>query len=326
MDIKSLFGYAGKPVVVSGGYSGMGYAAARLLIELGADVYVICRKNGRHSEMDLPVKGVLHADFGVQADLDDLSRSLPDNIFALFLCHGIALNSGGTNTISVQRVNFLGHKYLLENALHKVDDFGSVNIIGSTGGFNWESNLHHCMEVINTKTYEEAIAWYESHPEEIASGYVFSKQCLCAYVKAKVHSPEFIDRKIRLNLINPGNTLTGLTEDFNKGTSPTGNAEEGKAVIESLFLDSWNGYWASPEDMGYPLVTIGSSLFSYMSGQIIYFDYGMSSVSPSTIKIICSPSARHTTFRHGLRASFSYSLSQSWGCMCATATRYSFCC
>ena len=54
--------------------------------------------------------------------------------------------------------------------------------------------------------------------------------------------------------------------------------EEGKTVIESLFLESWNGYWASPEDMGYPLVAIGSSLFSYMSGQIVYFDYGMSSV------------------------------------------------
>ncbi|MDY2808034.1 MAG: hypothetical protein SOT82_05420 [Oscillospiraceae bacterium] len=28
----------------------------------------------------------------------------------------------------------------------------------------------------------------------------------------------------------------------------------------------------------YPLVAIGSQIFSYMSGQIIYFDYGMSSV------------------------------------------------
>lgn len=278
MDIKNLFGYEGKSVVVSGGYSGMGYAAVRLLVELGADVYVICRKNGRHSKIDLPVKGVLYADFGVKADLDDLARSLPNNIFALFLCHGIALNSDGSNALAVQRVNFLGHKYLLDHVLHKVMDYGSVNIIGSTGGFDWESNLHNCMAVIEAKTYEDALSWYERHPEEIASGYVFSKQCLCAYVKANVHAPAFIDRKIRLNMINPGNTLTGLTDDFNRGTSPTGNAEEGKAVIESLFLESWNGYWASPEDMGYPLVAIGSSLFSYMSGQIIYFDYGMSSV------------------------------------------------
>ena len=36
--------------------------------------------------------------------------------------------------------------------------------------------------------------------------------------------------------------------------------------------------WASAEEMGYPLVAIGSQIFSYMSGQVIYFDYGMSSV------------------------------------------------
>ena len=35
MDLKNLFGYEGKTVVVSGAYSGMGLAAARLLQELG---------------------------------------------------------------------------------------------------------------------------------------------------------------------------------------------------------------------------------------------------------------------------------------------------
>lgn len=278
MDIKSLFGFAGKTVVVSGGYSGMGYAAVRLLIDLGADVYVICRKNGRHTKMDLPVKGEFYADFGAKSDIDALSKNLPDQISALLLCHGIALNSDGSNALEVQRVNFLGHKYLLENISTKISDCGSVNIIGSTGGFDWQSNVKSCLEVVKADSYESAIEWYEQHPEEIASGYVFSKQCLCTYVKANVHAPMFIDRKIRLNMINPGNTLTGLTDDFNRGTSPSGNAEEGKSVIESLFLESWNGYWASPEDMGYPLVAIGSSLFSYMSGQIIYLDYGVSSV------------------------------------------------
>lgn len=30
--------------------------------------------------------------------------------------------------------------------------------------------------------------------------------------------------------------------------------------------------------IAFPLVAIGSNIFSYMSGQVIYFDYGMSSV------------------------------------------------
>ena len=278
MDLQHLFGYGGKTVVISGAFSGMGLAAARLLSQLGADVYAICRRNGRHNTLDFPVKKILYADFGCKEVLDLLAEALPDNIYAMFLCHGIALKNDGSNTLEVQRVNFLGHKYLLEKSLHKVCDRGSVNIISSTGGYDWQSHVSECMEVINTETYEDAIRWYETHPDTIASGYVFSKQCLCTYVKAKVHEPEYIDRKIRLNAINPGNTTTGLTEDFNRGTSPTGNAEEGKAVIEALFLDSWNGHWATPEEMGYPLVAIGSQIFSYMSGQIIYLDYGMSSV------------------------------------------------
>ncbi|MGI6069353.1 MAG: SDR family oxidoreductase [Blautia sp.] len=278
MDIKALFGYEGKTVVVSGAYSGMGYAAARLLTELGAKVYVICRKNGRHQEMDLPVAGIFSADFGVKEDLDALAKEMPEDIFALFLCHGIALKKDASNALEVQKVNFLGHKYLLEKVLPKVADRGSVNIIASTGGFGWEASFDKCLEVLETKTYEEALAWYETHPEVIQNGYVFSKQCLCAYVKTMVHAPAYIGRKIRLNVVNPGNTLTGLTDDFNRNTSKSGNAEEGKAAIEEIFLKSWNGHWASPEEMGYPLVAIGSNIFSYMSGQVIYFDYGMSSV------------------------------------------------
>ena len=90
-------------------------------------------------------------------------------------------------------------------------------------------------------------------------------------------SKEFIDRKIRINAINPGDTTTGLTDDFNKSTSPTGDAEEGAKMIENIFLKSWNGYAAEPKDMGYPMVVVGSDICSYMSGQLIYIDYGLTS-------------------------------------------------
>ena len=196
----------------------------------------------------------------------------------MFLCHGIALKADASNALEVQKVNFLGHKYLLEKTLPKIAENGSVNIIASTGGFGWQDAFADCAAVVNAPSYEAALDWYAAHPDVIQNGYVFSKQCLCTYVKMKVHAPEYIDRKIRLNAINPGNTITGLTDEFNRNTSPNGNAAEGKAVIEAIFLDSWNGRWATAEEMGYPLVAIGSQIFSYMSGQIIYFDYGMSSV------------------------------------------------
>jgi NAD(P)-dependent dehydrogenase (short-subunit alcohol dehydrogenase family) len=278
MNIRDLFGYEGKTVVITGAYSGMGYAATKLLVELGANVYVVRRRNGRHQEMNLPVKGVLDADFGVKEDLDSLAEQMPENIFALFLCHGIALKRDASNALEVQKVNFLGHKHLLKKALHKVADNGSVNIISSTGGFGWEENYDNCRMALETESYEDTVAWYEAHPDAIKGGYVFSKQCLCAYVRTMAHAPEYIGRRIRLNAINPGSTLTGLTDEFNRNTSASGNEAEGQAIIESIFLKSWNGRWASSEEMGYPLVVVGSNLFSYMSGQLIYLDYGLNSV------------------------------------------------
>ena len=68
-----------------------------------------------------------------------------------------------------------------------------------------------------------------------------------------------------------------LTDDFNKSTSPTGNAEEGAAMISNIFLKSWNGYAAEPIDMAGPMVVVGSNICSYMSGQLIYVDYGLTS-------------------------------------------------
>jgi hypothetical protein len=47
--------------------------------------------------------------------------------------------------------------------------------------------------------------------------------------------------------------------------------------MESLFQDSWDGRWVTSEEMGYPMVAIGSKIFSYTSGQVIMIDYGVTS-------------------------------------------------
>lgn len=118
--------------------------------------------------------------------------------------------------------------------------------------------------VINLPTWEDAMDWYDKHPDLIKSAYVFAKQCLESYVTYKCMSSEFINKRIRINAINPGDTTTGLTEDFNKSTSPNGDAKEGEEMISNIFLKSWNGYPAEPKDMGYPMVVIGSDICSYM--------------------------------------------------------------
>ena len=269
--MQDYFGYQGKTVVVTGASSGMGEAAAKMLIDLGAEVHAA----GNSKKITYgPAKEYYH-NLGSKEELDALIAELPEKIDALFICQGMAQNK--ENGLMVNAVNFLSDKYLAEALAPRVADNGSITFISSTGGYGWEYVMDTCKEVIDCGSYEETMQWYEAHPEAQANAYVFSKQCLNTYVKYKMFDPLYIDRKIRLNAICPGNTITGLTDAFNRGSSPTGDYEEGKKITEMLFQKRWNGRWASAEEMGWPLVAIGSDIFSYMSGQIIYLDYGMSS-------------------------------------------------
>lgn len=270
MDLKNLFGYVGKTVVISGAASGMSKSATELLLELGANVYAI-----DINPIDLPVTKKIQADLSKKEEIDRVIEELPEKIDALFLCHGIASFKG--KELLVQKVNFYGQKYMTEKLLDRITDHGSVTYISSVGGFGWQQIYSKAVELINIPTWEEAMEWYDKNQDIYQNAYVFAKQCLLSYVTYKCMDKSFIERKIRINAINPGDTTTGLTDDFNKSTSPTGDKEEGAKIIENIFLKSWNGYAAEPKDMGYPMVVIGSDICSYMSGQLIYIDYGLTS-------------------------------------------------
>lgn len=270
MDLKKLFGYEGKNVVITGSASGMSKSATELLIELGANVYAI-----DINPIELPVKKAYQADLSKKEEIDKVLSDLPEQIDAIFTCHGIAAFPG--NELKVQQVNFYSQKYMIDNLLPRLSEHASVSIISSVGGFGWEQVYDKCLEVININDWDTAMKWYEEHPDLIKSAYVFAKQCLESYVVSKCMSKEFISKYIRINAINPGDTVTGLTTDFNKSTSPKGDEKEGEEMISNIFLNSWNGYTATPEQMGYPLVVIGSDICSYMSGQLIYIDHGLTS-------------------------------------------------
>lgn len=270
MDLKNLFGYEGKNVVITGSASGMSKAATELLLELGANVYAI-----DVNPIELPVAKKFQADLSNKEEIDQVISELPEKIDALFLCHGIAYFKG--KELLVQKVNFYSQKYMTEQLLNRISDHGSVNFISSVGGFGWQQVYDKAVELINIPSWDEAMKWYDNHQALIQSAYVFAKQCLESYVTYKCMSKEFIDRKIRINAINPGDTTTGLTEDFNRSTSPNGDLKEGEEMISNIFLKSWNGYAAEAKDMGYPMVVVGSDICSYMSGQLIYIDYGLTS-------------------------------------------------
>lgn len=273
LSIEEILGFKGKTVVITGAASGMARTATELLLSLGAEVYAVDR-----NEVDLPVKEVIIGDLSEKDAIDEVVSKLPDKIDALFMCHGIGVKKGREKLI--QMVNFVGQRYMSEALLPKITDEGSITFISSTGGYGWEGNMENVGAVLAEKTFEGAEAWVEKHldmfeNEQGPDAYQFSKQCLSAYVKSKTRAEEYISRKVRINAIGPSFTSTPLITDFNMAVSTDGTEGSGEQVMYDLFLKSWNGRAGKPEEMGYPLVIIGSRLCSYMSGQVVYIDYGM---------------------------------------------------
>ncbi len=276
MNIKSMFGFENKNVLITGSASGMSKAATEFLIELGANVYAV-----DINEITLPVTKAYRADLSRKEEIDRVLADLPDTIDAVFLCHGVSHMPG--RELFVSKVNFLSQKYIAEAVLPKMPEWSSVTFIASIGSFGWENTIGKVQGLLNAKTWEEGEQWYKDHMDMILTpasneqlDYGLAKQSLAAYVVQKAHDPMYIGKKIRLNSINPGDTITGLTDTFYKVQTVSGNAEEGKEMIDRIMLKDWNGRPARPEEMGWPMVALGSNLCSYVSGQNLYIDYGLS--------------------------------------------------
>ena len=86
----------------------MGKAAAKLLVELGANVYATVRRK----PLDFSVTKEIKSDLGTKEGVDAILPELPDTIDALFICHGISNSLGKTNALDVQKTNFYSFKYL----------------------------------------------------------------------------------------------------------------------------------------------------------------------------------------------------------------------
>jgi len=154
--MRDLFGYQGKRVVVTGTASGMGEATARLLSDLGAEVYALDIK-----QTTVPVKQYIKTDLKQKESIDDAVKQIPDNLYALFNCAGIT--SPPFPGQDVLLVNFVGHRHLTESLLPKMDDNGAIAFISSQGGVAWRNKLATINKLLATSGFEEGRAWMEAN-------------------------------------------------------------------------------------------------------------------------------------------------------------------
>jgi NAD(P)-dependent dehydrogenase (short-subunit alcohol dehydrogenase family) len=239
----------GKVAVITGGTSGLALAGAKLFVDEGAHVFL----SGRRQEaLDDAVRSIGRNVTGVQgdaADLDDLDR-LFDTVKQEKGAIDVLWASAGTGEqrklgeITEEHfdatfgLNARGTLFTVQKALPLFNDGGSIFMTGSNASL---------------KGYPE---W---------SVYAASKAVQQAY--ARVWLSELKDRRIRVNVLTPGQVATPKQEElFDEAT---------KRQFESLIP---RGEMGRPEEIATVALFLASDDSSYVNGMELTVDGGTAAI------------------------------------------------
>jgi NAD(P)-dependent dehydrogenase (short-subunit alcohol dehydrogenase family) len=242
--------FKNKTAVITGGNSGIGYAAAKEFKERGATVIITGRRKDALDKAaeELGVHSIL-ADQGSLADIDKLAATVKaqyKKVDFLFINAGM---TGGVfpiehgtaaNFDEVMNVNARGSYFTLSKFIPLLNDGASVVFLSS-------------------------IATQVSAP--MFSVYSASKAALNAI--AKTAALELAVRKIRVNIVSPGPTNTNLMS--RAGVDP----ELQHKIYESIMAKSPLGRKGEPEEIAKTVVHLCEDSSAYITGADIFIDGGM---------------------------------------------------
>ena len=254
--MASVWSYEGMRVVVSGGGgAGMGAATVTELANLGAEIHVLDLK-----EPPVDVKSYQSVDLkdpdAAVAAIDKIGGT----IHALFNCAG--LPGPPFSDLDTMIVNFVAMRHLAETAATRMTDGGAIASISSTAGSGYLANIAKWMPLVTTEGFAAAKQWCEDHPDEIATGYVPSKEAIIVWTHYA--AMDFAKRNIRVNCISPGPTDTPMMGDFEDFAG---------ADMINMFAQG-AGRRSRPEEQAYPLIFLNSRAASYVSGENFVTDGG----------------------------------------------------
>ncbi|MFD9733195.1 SDR family NAD(P)-dependent oxidoreductase [Umezawaea sp. NPDC059074] len=235
----------GKVAVITGGTSGMALAGARLFVEEGAHVFISGR---RKDALDEAVGLIGRNVTGVQgdaADLDDLDRLFEavrqekGSVDVLWASAGTG-GQGRLGEITEEQfdtafsLNARGTLFTVQKALPLLNDGASIIMTGSNASLR-------------------------GYPDW--SVYAASKAVLPAF--ARVWVSELRDRRIRVNVLTPGQVATPVLEQVMD--------ERQKAQFESVIPRREMG---RPEEIASVALFLASEDSSYVNGMELVADGG----------------------------------------------------
>ncbi|MEY2396833.1 MAG: hypothetical protein QOJ00_7, partial [Actinomycetota bacterium] len=255
------FRYDGKRVLVVGGASGMGAAAAKTVVELGGEVIVL-----DYAPVDFDVKESIQVDLRDKDAVDAALDQVGGPINAVFSAAGVADGTPG-----LMKINFIAHRHIAERLVNEgtLSRGGAVCFISSAAGLGWESEAEAVGSLLATPDFESAAAWIDDEANFGRDNYMFSKQVMCTYVARQAFP--FAQKGVRINAICPGPTDTPLAR-ANEDLWLTFGQDWREATGTSF---------GTPEEMGDTMAFLNSDAARGISGITLIIDggYMMSSLA-----------------------------------------------
>lgn len=245
--------YQGKNVVVTGAASGMGRAAAQLLVERGANVVAL-----DVNAVDVDGVRSLPIDLRDEASIVQSIDAIDGRIDSLFNCAGLPHTFPAED---IMEVAFFGLRALTERVAERMPSGATIVNISSTAGLGWQANLP-IITALLAMAPAEARDWCRAHPDVVGDGYPFAKQCVIVYTMSR--GVDFVARGIRMNSTSPGDTETGMSAAFRQ--------HFGDEFIDSIPRPI--GRAATPAEQAEVLLFLNSEAASYISGANVVVDAG----------------------------------------------------
>ena len=107
MSLFDAFRFDGKRVLVVGGATGMGAAAAELALAAGADVVVM-----DYAPVKLTGVKAIRLNLAEKASIDAAVDACGGPVHALLACAGVADGTPG-----IEKINYIGHRHLIDRML-----------------------------------------------------------------------------------------------------------------------------------------------------------------------------------------------------------------
>ena len=251
MTLFDAFRFDGKRVVVVGGATGMGAAAAELALDAGAEVVVM-----DHADVTLAGAKAIHVNLAEQASIDAAVDECGGPVHALLSCAGVADGTPG-----IERINFIGHRHLIDRMVAggMLGRGSAIGFISSAAGLGWEANLEQIKELLATPDFDSAVQWVEANGK---ADYLSMKQAVCAYVACQAFP--MLKLGIRINATCPGPTETPLALANKETWLGFGADYRAEAGIEV----------STPREQAYPLLFLCSDAASAITGTTLITDAG----------------------------------------------------